>query len=109
MQEDRGKEPVELVRPFRVQERYHSADVVQTLHLRAQRRFLVEVSVDKITVFLRGNPAHPVNPDAARMADYFAHHVLRHLIFVAADGKVASLTAIFAVKNCSFFFLQSNT
>lgn len=35
MKKDGGEESVELVRPFRMQEWYHSADIVQTLHLRA--------------------------------------------------------------------------
>lgn len=86
-----------------MQERYHSADIVETLYLRAQRRFLVKVTVDKITVFFRGDPTHPVDPNATRMADYFAHHVLCHFILVAADGKVASLTAVFAVKKIFFY------
>lgn len=107
MKKDSGKESVELVRPFRMQERYHSADIVQTFHLRAQRRFLVEVTVDKITVFFRGDPTHAVNPDAARMPDYFAHHVLRHLILITADGKVASLIPVFTVKNYSRFYFPN--
>lgn len=58
--------------------------------------------MDKVTVFFRGDPTHPMNPDTARMADYFAHHVLRH--FVLDDGRVASLTSVFTVKNCSVSF-----
>jgi hypothetical protein len=59
----------------------------------------MEVTMDKITVFFRGDPTHPMNSDTARMTDYFAHHVLRHFIFVTADGRVASLTPVFTVKN----------
>lgn len=111
MKEDGGEESVELIRPFRMQERYHPADVVQTLHLGAQGCLLVKITMDEIAVFLRGDPAHPVNPDAARMADHLAHHVLRHLILVTADGKVgvAPLTRVFTVENFSvfsFFIIQ---
>lgn len=103
MKEDGGEESVELVRPFRMQERYHSADVVQTFHLRAKRRLLVKVTVDEVAVLLRGDPTHSVNPDATRMTDYLANHMLRHLILVTADGKVAvaPLTSVFAIENCS--------
>lgn len=98
VKEDGGEESVELVRPFRMQERYHSADVVQTFHLRAKRRLLVKVTVDEVAVLLRGDPTHSVNPDATRMTDYLANHMLRHLILVTADGKVAvaPLTSVFA-------------
>lgn len=105
MKEDGGEESVELVRPFRMQERYHPADVVQTLHLGAQGRFLVKITVDEIAVLLRGDPTHPMDPDATRMTDHLAHHVLRHLILITADGKVgvAPLTPVFTVKNFSVF------
>lgn len=105
MKKDGGKESVELVRPFWMQERYHSANVVQTLHLGAQGCFLVKITMDEIAVLLRGDPTHPVNPDATRMADHLAYHVLRHLILVTADGKVgvAPLTPVFTVKNFSVF------
>lgn len=107
MKKDGGEESVELVRPFWMQERYHSADVVQTLHLGAKGRFLVKVTVDEIAILLRGNPTHPVNSDATRVANHFAHHVLRHLILVTADGKVgvAPLIPVSTVKNFSFFLL----
>lgn len=81
---------------------------MQALHLGAQGRFLVKITVDEIAVLLRGDPTHPVNPDATRMADHFADHVLRHLILVTTDGKVgvAPLTPVFAVKNfCRCFSL----
>lgn len=105
VKEDGGEESIELVRPFRMQERYHSADVVQALHLRAERRLLVKVTVDEVAVLFRGDPTHPVNPDAARVADYLANHVLCHLILVTADGEVAvaPLIPIFTVKN---FFVR---
>lgn len=101
MKEDGGEESVKLVRPFRMQEGYHSADVVQALHLRAERRFLVKVTMDKIAVLLRGDPTHPVNPDATGMTDYLANHVFRHLILVTADRKVAvaPLIPIFTAKH----------
>lgn len=105
MKKDGGEKSVELVRPFWMQKRYHSADVVQTLHLGAQGCFLVKITVDEITVLLCGDSAHPVNPDTTRVADHLAHHVLRHLILVTADRKVdiASLTPVFTVKNFSIF------
>lgn len=105
MKKNSGEKSVKLVRPFRMQERYHPADVVQTLHLGAQGCFLVKITMDEIAVLLRGNPAHSVNPDATRMTDHLAHHVLRHLILVTADGKVgvAPLTPVFTVKNLSVF------
>lgn len=104
MKKDGGEKSIELVRPFRMQERYHPADVVQTLHLGAQGCLLVKITMDEIAVLLRGDPTHPVNPDATRMADHLAHHVLRHLILVAADGKVgvAPLIPVFTVKNQYF-------
>lgn len=100
MEEGGGKKPVKLIRPFRMQKWNHPADVVQTLHLRAQGSFLVKVAVDKVAVLLRGDSTHSVNPDAARMTYHFAHHVLRHFILVATDGEVAvaPLTPVFAVK-----------
>lgn len=103
MKEHSGEESVELVRPFWMQERYHSADVVQTFHLRAKRRLLVKVTVHKIAVLLRGDPTTPVNPDATRVTDYLANHVFRHFILVTADGKVAvaPLTPVFTNKNFS--------
>lgn len=106
MKKDGGEEPVKLVRPFRMQERYHSTDVMQTFHLRAKRCLLVKVTVDEIAVLLRGDPTHPVNPDATRMTDYLANHVFRHLILITADGKigVAPLIRIFAIEN---FFINS--
>lgn len=113
MEKDGGEKSVELVRPFWMQKRYHSADVVQTLHLGAQGCFLVKITVDEITVLLCGDSAHPVNPDTTRMADHLAHHMLRHLILVTADRKVdvASLTPVFTVKNFSifsFFYIHFN-
>jgi len=66
----------------------------------------MKVTMDKITIFFRGDPTHPMNSDAARMTDYFAHHVLRHFILVTADGRVASLTPVFTAKNL-LVFLQS--
>lgn len=113
MEKDGGEKSVELVRPFWMQKRYHSADVVQTLHLGAQGCFLVKITVDEITVLLCGDSAHPVNPDTTRMADHLAHHMLRHLILVTADRKVdvASLTPVFTVENFSifsFFYIPFN-
>lgn len=106
MKKDGGEKSVELVRPFRMQERYHPANVMQTFHLGAQRCFLVKVTIDEIAVLLRGDSTHPVNPDAARVTDHLAYHVLRHLILVTADGKVgvAPLTPVFTIKNFSVFF-----
>lgn len=103
MKKSSSEEPVELVRPFRMQERYHPADVVQTLYLGTQGCFLMKITMDEIAVLFRGDPTHPVNPDATRMADHLTHHVLRHLILVTTDGKVgvAPLTSVFTVKNLS--------
>lgn len=103
MKEHGGEESVKLIRPFWMQERYHSADIVQTLHLRTKWRLLVKVTVHKIAVLLRGDPTAPVNPDATRVTDYLANHVLRHLILVTADGKIAitPLTPVFTIKNFS--------
>lgn len=66
----------------------------------------MKVTVDEIAVFLRGDPTHPVNPDATRMTDYLANHVFCHLILITADGKigVAPLICIFAIEN---FFINS--
>lgn len=101
MKKDGSEESVKLVRPFRMQKRYHSADVMQTFHLRAKRCLLMKVTVDEIAILLRGDPTHPMNPDATRMTDYLANHVFRHLILVTADGKigVAPLIRIFTIKN----------
>lgn len=106
MKKNGGKESVELVWPFWMQERYHSADIVQTLHLGAQGRFLVKVTVDKIAILFRGDPTHSVNPDTTRVTDYLAYHVLRHLILVTTDRKigVAPLTPVFTDKNFWIFF-----
>lgn len=107
MKKDGGKESVELVRPFRMQKWYHSADIVQTLHLGAQGCFLMKVTMDEIAVLLCGDPTHPVNPDATRVADHLAHHMLRHLILVTANGKVDVVVltpVVFTVKNFSVFF-----
>lgn len=70
----------------------------------------MKITVDEIAVLLRGDPTHPVNPDATRMTDHLANHVLRHLILVTADGKVgvAPLTPVFTVKNLSVFFFFNN-
>lgn len=106
MKKDGGKQSVELIRPLGMQKRYHAANVVQALHLRTQRRLLVKVTVYEVAVLLRGDPAHPVNADAARMPDHLAHHVLRHFVLVTADWKVAaaSLTPISVKKNVLLFF-----
>lgn len=100
MKEGGGEEPVKLIGPFRMQKRYHSADVMQTLHLWAQGRFLMKVAVNKVAVFLRGDSTHPMNPDTTWMTYHFTDHVFRHFIFVATDGEVAvaPLIPVFAVK-----------
>jgi len=105
MKEDSSEESVELVRPFWMQEWYHSTDVVQTLYLGAQGCFFVKVTVDEIAIFLCGDPTHPMNSDTTRMADHLAHHMLRHLILITADRKIgiAPLTSVFTVKNFSIF------
>lgn len=98
-----GEESIELVRPFRMQERYHPANVVQTLHLGTQGCFLVKITMDEIAVLLCGDSTHSVYPDATRMTDHLAYHMLCHLILVTADGKirVAPLAPVFTVKNLS--------
>lgn len=98
VEENRGEQPVELVRPFRVEERNHAADVVEAFDLRAEGGLLVEVAVDEVAVLLGRDAAHPVDPDAAGMPYHLADHVLRHLVHVPADRErvlavAAALTA----------------
>lgn len=108
VKEGGGEESVKLVRPFRMQEWYHPANIMQTFHLRAQRRFFMKITMDKIAILLRGDPTHSVNPDAARMSYYFAHHMFRRFIFVTTNREVgvAPLTSVFAIKQFSRFIVD---
>lgn len=86
MKEGRGEEPVKLIGPLRVEKRDHSADVVQTFDLGAQRGLFVEVAVNEVAVLLGRDSAHSVDADAAGMSDDFADHVLRHLVLVSTHS-----------------------
>lgn len=105
MKKNGSKKSVELIRPFGMKKRDHAANVVETFDLRTERRFLVEVAVHEIAVFLRRNPAHSVNADATRMSDHLAHHVLRHFVLITADRDVTNtpLTPVSTVDQCKGF------
>lgn len=98
MKEHGGEEPVKLIWPLGMKKRYHAADVVQTLDLGTERRLLVKVAVYEITVFLGGDPTHPVDTDATRMTDHLAHHVLRHFVLVPAYREVVSIAPLTPVS-----------
>ena len=108
VKEHGGEEPVKLIRPLGMKKRYHAADVVQTLDLGTERRLLVEVAVYEITVFLGGDPAHPVDTDATRMTDHLADHVLRHFVLVPAyrEVPIAPLTPVSTVEQGKHGFLD---
>lgn len=105
MKKHGGEEPIELIRPLGMKKGYHTADIVQTLDLRTEGRFFVEVSVYKITVFFCGDATHPVDSDATWMPNHLADHVLCHLILVSAHWEIsiAPLTSVSTVEQGNMF------
>lgn len=82
-----------------MEERYHTANVVEAFDLGAQGCFLVKITTDKVTILLCCYSTHSMNTDTAGMSYHFANHVLRHFVFVSTDRKVSisSLIQIFVV------------
>lgn len=105
MKKHGGEESIELIRPLGMKKGYHTADIVQTLDLRTEGCFFMEVSVYKITVFFRSDATHSVDPDAAWMPDHLADHVLCHLILVSTHWEIsiASLTSVSTVEQSKTF------
>lgn len=83
-----------------MEERYHTANVVEAFNLGAQGCFLMKITTDEVTILLRCYPTHSMNTDTAGMSYHLANHVLRHFVFVSTDRKVSisPLIQIFAIE-----------
>jgi hypothetical protein len=100
VQTQRRKKSIKLIGNVVREERKHSADVAHardlkkvqksetfkpkspsTSYLRAQRSFLMEISVDEVAVLLGGDATFAVHSSAAWMSDYLTHHVLGRVVF----------------------------
>lgn len=78
MQEDGEEEAVELIGNLMAAsqgEGQKAADLVQTVHLRAQRGVLVIITSHEVAVLAGGDHAFALDSDAARPSGHLARHV----------------------------------